>query len=585
MQSKNKFQLRSFLCLITLANCSPPAPGMDVVGADAVTDGTASGIGPAGGTVTDPSGQATLVIPANALTTPTAIGIEPILDEAPLPEGAVRIGPQFLITPRGTTFAQPARLTLPLDATFRDLLGSAQTEVKVWVRTADGWMLTQPVATTAESVTIELSTATIAAAGVRLGVRLPGCGGAGQPACIDPDRIPDLTPMPQPLPPCGTTFCSQLIVDPATRPSTESVSSSNQFRVQDGVLYWYTGNGLRRNLMGGPIESVTGLGIGGVSDVGANLAVDRDGNLWNGIVRFSFTTMMATRAMVPASFNPVFPLRSGTMFFNGTANIRSSTGAIFGYRRVTRTVLNMTGNPAADTLPEHVAMERWTFNPDLTVTGPVVVAQGVTRGFPFPDRMNPAIHYLAGTATATNGSAASPPASTVDSRRILKLDEQGMILSALDVPIAADGLANGFGANQLCDPGIACLSIDAPSFAARGPDVFHATRPPVNQMNTTIQRIDSMPNPMTRMPVMLPRVLDPIIDMEFDSTGGLWFFTRSATRNQVWHFNRMTNTLSPIALGQFVPHGLVSDGNDGAIVLVRGSNTGVNGFVRVRRLL
>lgn len=74
-----------------------------------------TGIGSAGGTVTDPSG-AKVVIPAGALTTNTAIAVTQTATGAPsLPAGVTPFGQIFAFTPHGTTFAAPVTITVPFD--------------------------------------------------------------------------------------------------------------------------------------------------------------------------------------------------------------------------------------------------------------------------------------------------------------------------------------------------------------------------------------------------------------------------------------------------------------------------------------
>jgi uncharacterized delta-60 repeat protein len=75
-----------------------------------------TGIGSAGGTVTEPSG-AKVVIPAGALTTNVDIQVKQTSTGAPaLPAGVTAAGAVFAFTPHGTTFAIPATITVPFDA-------------------------------------------------------------------------------------------------------------------------------------------------------------------------------------------------------------------------------------------------------------------------------------------------------------------------------------------------------------------------------------------------------------------------------------------------------------------------------------
>jgi uncharacterized delta-60 repeat protein len=75
-----------------------------------------TGIGSAGGTVTEPSGGK-VVIPAGALTTNTAIAIAQTTAASlpPLPAGVTPFGPMYATTPHGTAFAKPVTITIPFD--------------------------------------------------------------------------------------------------------------------------------------------------------------------------------------------------------------------------------------------------------------------------------------------------------------------------------------------------------------------------------------------------------------------------------------------------------------------------------------
>jgi uncharacterized delta-60 repeat protein len=74
-----------------------------------------TGIGSAGGTVTEPSG-AKVVIPAGALATNVDIKVTQTSAGAPaLPAGVTAAGAVFAFTPHGTTFAVSATITVPFD--------------------------------------------------------------------------------------------------------------------------------------------------------------------------------------------------------------------------------------------------------------------------------------------------------------------------------------------------------------------------------------------------------------------------------------------------------------------------------------
>lgn len=75
----------------------------------------ATGIGPAGGTVSGPNGSS-VVIPAGALSQNVDIAIaQSAAGAPPLPPGVTPVGDVYAFTPHGTAFAQPATLTVPFN--------------------------------------------------------------------------------------------------------------------------------------------------------------------------------------------------------------------------------------------------------------------------------------------------------------------------------------------------------------------------------------------------------------------------------------------------------------------------------------
>ncbi|HEY1282895.1 MAG TPA: hypothetical protein VGE96_00315, partial [Steroidobacteraceae bacterium] len=116
-------QMSARLCLILLVALSAACGGG---GSDSGSSGasstsppppppTNSGIGSAGGTVTEASG-AKVVIPAGALTANTNIAVtESSSGAPPLPAGVTAFGSIYAFTPHGTTFATPVTITVPFD--------------------------------------------------------------------------------------------------------------------------------------------------------------------------------------------------------------------------------------------------------------------------------------------------------------------------------------------------------------------------------------------------------------------------------------------------------------------------------------
>jgi hypothetical protein len=127
-------------------------------------------IGPEGGEIVGAKGSAlegvTLTIPAGALASDTPIEIRPSAEEASLPSPAMRAGPQFAIEPAGTQLAMPARVTLPFDEDVVAANDRFDDEVGVWVREGDHFEQRKQVESAPGSVTAEISSLDLVAAGV-----------------------------------------------------------------------------------------------------------------------------------------------------------------------------------------------------------------------------------------------------------------------------------------------------------------------------------------------------------------------------------------------------------------------------------
>ncbi len=73
-----------------------------------------SGIGPEGGTINSPDGQASLVIPPNALTGRVDLKLEPVVN--PTLDAALYAGASYRVNPAAVSFATPATLTIKTDS-------------------------------------------------------------------------------------------------------------------------------------------------------------------------------------------------------------------------------------------------------------------------------------------------------------------------------------------------------------------------------------------------------------------------------------------------------------------------------------
>jgi hypothetical protein len=117
-------------------------------------------IGPEGGELTGDPGTplagVQLTIPAGALTDKTPITIKAVDEGVPLPQTAVRCGPNFSIEPAGLALSVPASLTLPFDeGTITDQY-RFDDEVKVWDLQNGAWGQRLQTDSNEGTVTIDL---------------------------------------------------------------------------------------------------------------------------------------------------------------------------------------------------------------------------------------------------------------------------------------------------------------------------------------------------------------------------------------------------------------------------------------------
>ena len=134
MHARHKLLFGWILALASCGGSSQPSPP---------DGGTGTGIGPEGGTVTEPYG-AQIIVPAGALATTIDLGIARDLSDAPS-LAAIDIdtaGAGYALTPHGTTFATPATIQIPFDA---DRLPSDATPVLYKAEPGGGFA---PIATT-----------------------------------------------------------------------------------------------------------------------------------------------------------------------------------------------------------------------------------------------------------------------------------------------------------------------------------------------------------------------------------------------------------------------------------------------------
>ena len=117
-------------------------------------------IGPEGGELVGAAGSplagVRLSIPAGALDAKTEITLSAVDEGTPLPQTAVRCGPNFSLEPAGLALAVPASLTLPFDEDAVTTQYRFDDEVKVWDLQDGTWGQRIQTDSTEGSVTIEL---------------------------------------------------------------------------------------------------------------------------------------------------------------------------------------------------------------------------------------------------------------------------------------------------------------------------------------------------------------------------------------------------------------------------------------------
>jgi hypothetical protein len=134
------------------------------------TDALRATIGPEGGQLVGQAGSALegvqLVIPPGALSTKTEILLRPSDKSTPLPQTALRCGPEFSIEPEGLTLATPATVTLPFDENTVAQHDRFDEDVKVWALQEGAWGQRQQTNSLSGQVTIELDSLMTVAAGI-----------------------------------------------------------------------------------------------------------------------------------------------------------------------------------------------------------------------------------------------------------------------------------------------------------------------------------------------------------------------------------------------------------------------------------
>jgi len=119
---------------------APDAPADSVV-----TQSSTVSVGPAGGTVS--VAGASVVIPADALSSPTSITVAVATDAPPLPSNLTPLGSIFAFTPHGQPFSSPVMISVPFTAP-----ATGTPQLYVASPDSNGWLGPLTEATTGDGV-------------------------------------------------------------------------------------------------------------------------------------------------------------------------------------------------------------------------------------------------------------------------------------------------------------------------------------------------------------------------------------------------------------------------------------------------
>jgi hypothetical protein len=137
MKWTSRTLLAAALALAACGGSSPTGP-VDTPDISPTAVGAPSGIavtttiGPEGGTLASADGRLRVAVPAGAVAAPTEFSVQPIENEA---WGAV--GTAYRLTPHGTTFAKPVRLTIGYEEA--DIAGTTAAQLRLASQDAQGY--------------------------------------------------------------------------------------------------------------------------------------------------------------------------------------------------------------------------------------------------------------------------------------------------------------------------------------------------------------------------------------------------------------------------------------------------------------
>lgn len=178
---RTSFRIAAFTVALNLAACVPPEqePPLEDDQSYVASNALSQEIGPEGGELVGPEdgplAGVKLRIPAGALAAKTTITLDTINDEKGLEGSAERVGPQFSVDAAGASFAAPVSLTVPIDAQTLSKFGQGHADCKVWFRTNGDWTRLERTASAEGSVTVDVPSPGVAAAGVISASRSLAC--------------------------------------------------------------------------------------------------------------------------------------------------------------------------------------------------------------------------------------------------------------------------------------------------------------------------------------------------------------------------------------------------------------------------
>lgn len=263
--------------------CGPQETSSEEVPPSALTQE----IGPEGGELVAPDDSplagVRVKVPPGALSAKVKLTVDGTLDPTPLSSAAEQVGPQIAIGPAGTTFATPVELTVPLDARSVARHEQSSEDCKVWHRTDGNWQRLERKAGAPGSITVDLPSAGVAAAGV--------LSRTGSLTCLTNPTLCRLVPVKGTLTGCSdpSGFCFEKLPQPTYAP----LGQYPEFAVVNRKLYYAHSPGAekisvaRYDLVTGASVLLGTLTLPGLSlTADSPIAVEADGSAWLGLRRF-----------------------------------------------------------------------------------------------------------------------------------------------------------------------------------------------------------------------------------------------------------------------------------------------------------